>query len=189
MNKKQILILSITLTILTGSSIQVFAQEPLQPTLFITITPTPTPQQIDYTLPYPGILPDNPLYFLKAARDKMISIFISSPFKKAEFDLLQADKRLNMGVYLESTHKPQFISSTISKGENYFEEGIGQLQEAKIEKIDIKNETRTYSTASQKHIEILTQLEKQVSSSVKKDLQHEQNRVKEFQKRIKQIEK
>ena len=40
----------------------VFAQEELQ---IDTISPTPVPE-VEYTLPYPGLLPDNPLYSLKA---------------------------------------------------------------------------------------------------------------------------
>ena len=50
--------------------------------------------QIQYELPYPGILPDNPLYFLKAIRDNVLGFFITDPLKKADYSLLMADKRL-----------------------------------------------------------------------------------------------
>src|SRR5438552_3561844 len=56
--------------------------------------------RVDYQLAYPGLLPDHPLYFLKAARDKVYAFFISSPVKKAEFDLLQADKRVESSYLL-----------------------------------------------------------------------------------------
>ena len=56
------------------------------------MTPTPTP---NYLLPYPGMLPDNPLYMLKAMRDRVINFLIADSQKKAEFYLLQSDKRLN----------------------------------------------------------------------------------------------
>ncbi|MBF8250036.1 MAG: LPXTG-motif cell wall anchor protein, partial [Candidatus Levybacteria bacterium] len=64
-----------------------------------TATPSSN-QEVNYELPYPGLLPDSPLYFLRVTRDKLVSFLISDPLKKAEFDLLQADKRLNAGIYL-----------------------------------------------------------------------------------------
>src|SRR5438309_421306 len=57
-------------------------------------SPTPSPVSISYQLPYPGMLPDNPLYFLKVIRDGVWSFLLSNPLKKADFDLLQADKRV-----------------------------------------------------------------------------------------------
>ncbi len=61
-------------------------------------------ETVDYTLPYPGILPDNPLYPLKAFRDRMVSVLIADPVKKSLFNLLQADKRLQSAVYLLYDH-------------------------------------------------------------------------------------
>ena len=74
-------------------------------------------KDIEYTLPYPGILPDSPLYFLKTARDKIVSFLISDPLKKAEFNLLAADKRLNSGIFLFNKGKEKYklALSTISK--------------------------------------------------------------------------
>src|SRR3989344_1770388 len=78
-------------------------------------------KSVDYDLPYPGLLPDHPLYFLKMMRDSAIGFLISDPLKKAEFDLLQADKRLNSGLYLLHNDKDknaELAQSTISKGED-----------------------------------------------------------------------
>lgn len=107
----------------------VYAQEELK---IDPITPTPVPE-VEYVLPYPGILPDNPLYSLKASRDRIISFFIADPVKKSEFDLLQADKRLQAGIFLLHKNSPDVDLSitTISKGQNYLEEAIGVI--AKIE--------------------------------------------------------
>jgi hypothetical protein len=91
-----------------------------------------TTKEDDYTLPYPGILPDNPFYMLKTARDNFIGLLISDAKKKAEFNLLQADKRLQAGVYLiDKNKKYDLAEQTISKGENYFEQAISKLEEAK----------------------------------------------------------
>src|SRR5690348_4919601 len=73
---------------------------------------------INYTLPYAGLLPDNPLYIFKAIPDKIVSILISDPKNKAEFDLLQADKRLSAAFALSKEHPAngQLVVTTISKG-------------------------------------------------------------------------
>ncbi|PIZ98613.1 MAG: hypothetical protein COX78_02915, partial [Candidatus Levybacteria bacterium CG_4_10_14_0_2_um_filter_35_8] len=71
-----------------------------------TMSPNPAATMDNYELPYPGLLPDHPLYFLKMTRDKIIGFFISDPIKKAEFDILQSDKRLSAGVYLLNKKSP-----------------------------------------------------------------------------------
>src|SRR5260221_13808872 len=87
----------------------------------------------DYTLPYPGILPDNPLYVFKAMRDRMVSWFITDPKNKATFDLLQADKRV-AAAFAMSKERPVnglLVVQTISKGENYFSEAISEMEVAR----------------------------------------------------------
>src|SRR3989344_5431146 len=75
-------------------------------TPLVIISETPEiKKSVEYNLPYPGLLPDSPFYSLKSLRDKIVSFLISSPLKKAEFNLLQADKRLNAGLYLFNSAK------------------------------------------------------------------------------------
>lgn len=64
-----------------------------------------TPARVEYTLPFPGILPTHPLYVFKNLRDRIIEFLIIDPINKAEFYVLQADKKLNMGVTLNSIGK------------------------------------------------------------------------------------
>lgn len=71
------------------------------------VAPTPVPVMVEYVLPYPGMLPDNPLYFLKNVRDQIIELLISDPVRKAEFYLLQADKKLSMGITLSDKGKSE----------------------------------------------------------------------------------
>jgi len=96
-----------------------------------TIT-TPTPTQVDYTLVYPGILPDNPLYIFKAIRDGLVRMFISDPKQKATFDLLQADKRLSASIMLQTKKGSEdTIVTTVSKAENYFSFAVGEASVAR----------------------------------------------------------
>lgn len=152
-------------------------------------TPSPTPTQqdlidtVDYTLPYPGLLPTNPLYPLKTFRDKVISLVIADPKKKSEFDLLQADKRLNAGVYLlkEGNKNEKLAVETISKGENYFFLSLAQIKLAQKQGENITDMRDHLRNASLKHQQVLEDLEKQVDSPYKEELQKEEQRVKGFE--------
>lgn len=116
--------------------------------------------EVNYELPYPGLLPDNPLYFLRAVRDRVVSFLIADPKKKAEFNLLQADKRLNAGIYLFDKNKVDLSISTISKAENYFEEALQKTREASQQGMvvsDIAGRLRDSSRKHQKEIYLLSQ--------------------------------
>ncbi len=77
-------------------------------------TTYPTPPSIEYVLPYPGLLPTHPLYFIKSFRDNIIEMLITDPVSKAEFYVLQADKKLNMGISLHDMHKKNDADSAFS---------------------------------------------------------------------------
>lgn len=96
-----------------------------------TATPTPTPAPIEYALPYPGILPDNPLYVLKNVRDRIIELLISDPVNKTEFYILQADKKLNMAVTLVSLGKNSAAETMLSESETARAQAVDGL--AKME--------------------------------------------------------
>jgi hypothetical protein len=121
---------------------------------------------IDYAFPYPGLLPDNPIYFLKATRDRVISFFIKDTMKKASFDLLQADKRVEASVLLAKKGKSQspLVVSTFSKADNYFEEAAQQVTSAKSEKKDVTALAGKMQTAAKKYKEVLQSLEGSLSA-------------------------
>lgn len=78
-----------------------------------------TDQKVVYDLPYPGILPDNPLYFVKAMRDRTQEIFTRDNNQKAQLYLLLSDKRVSMAQILLKKGKRQLAINTLSKGEKY----------------------------------------------------------------------
>ncbi len=73
-----------------------------------------------YTLPYPGLLPDNPLYFLKIIRDRITEFATRDNLKKAEFYLLTSDKRIAMATALAKKGRDKLAVDTFTKGEKYF---------------------------------------------------------------------
>lgn len=173
--------------VLFVSSNVAYAQE----STIVIPSPTPQPQKtIEYDLPYPGILPGNPLYNLKMIRDRAIEFLISDPRKKAEFYLLQSDKRLNTGVYLfrsQDDKKIDLAVSTISKGENYFFKSIAELKKAKERKINISDLAGKMITSSRKHQEVILSLEGKAKKNIRNDLTEERKRSVAFEKQVKDL--
>jgi len=81
----------------------------------------------EYQLPYPGVLPDHPMYFLKRMRDGILELLIIEPVRKSEFYILQGDKRLQMGIMLTEQKKFPLAETTVSKAEKYMEKAVSGL--------------------------------------------------------------
>ncbi len=140
------------------------------PSSDLSVSGMPTPSIIDYQLPYPGLLPDNSFYFLKVLRDRIESFLISKPLSKASFNLLQSDKRM-LAAYMvlnEHTGKIDLSISTFSKGENYFEEGIENLLDAKRQGMEVGDLQQQFLSAHAKHVEVLHNMELMVSNQDRK---------------------
>lgn len=113
--------------------------------------------QVNYELPYPGMLPDSPLYFLKQIRDWILDKLIMDPVKKAEFYILQADKRLVMGTTLDQAGKNVLGEQVISKGEKYMNNAMQTLLGLKSAGKDVPADTVDHlSQALGKHAEVIT---------------------------------
>lgn len=139
----------------------VFAQESMLDSSPSGSLDLPEVKEDEYMLPYPGLLPDNPLYVIKAARDNLIGLLITDPKKKAEFDLLQADKRLQAGVFLiQKSQKYELAQQTISKSENYFEEAISKTRQAKNQGLGTSDIEDRLVKAAKKHEDMILSLEK-----------------------------
>ena len=74
---------------------------------------------IDYQLPYPGILPDNPLYVFKEMRDSIQVMMAGSPLEKAKAQLQIADKNMAAAVELSAKGKHQLAGERISKAQEH----------------------------------------------------------------------
>jgi len=79
-----------------------------------TITPSPAPAE-EYVLPYPGMLPDSPLYFLKTLRDRVMEFLVTDPVRKIDFYVLESDKDLNAGILLGLENKKSFVMTTFTQ--------------------------------------------------------------------------
>lgn len=186
--KKILLLISFCL-VFVFSVLPVFASKPVQSEDAMASSGSAM-VNVEYVLPYPGMLSDNPLYVIKALRDKITEILMADPSKKAEFYLLTADKRLNEGILLfdKGISKYSLGESTISKGENYFEKGIGQLQFAKKQNLDVNSLIQKYHLSLRKHQEVLKILIGKSTGSVKNGLIRSQMRLAGFEKMLDRFE-
>lgn len=126
-------------------------------------------QTTEYTLPYPGMLPDSPIYKIKTLRDKVISFLITDPQKKVNFHLLQANKGILGGAMLTEKKNYPLAIETFLKAEHnmtLIPEQIRRLQEKPDNEF-----FKQLVLASQKHQEILTATIKQSPKNEKKSLE------------------
>ncbi len=132
----------------------VFAKEPTAPMPSTGSAQTRT--IIKYDLPFPGMLPDSPLYKIKVLRDKFISFLISDPKKKADFYLLQADKGILAAAMLIDKKNVSLAEETALKAEHNMTLLPEQLrrQQAKPDN-EVFNRLKN---ASKKHQEILSSI-------------------------------
>jgi len=136
----------------------------------------------EYILPYPGLLPDSPLYIAKVIRDRIIEFLIADSLKKSEFYLLESDKRLQAGIMLlkKRADKSELAYSTISKSENYFEKAIMLAKDAKTQGKDIANQAQNLVRSLKKHRAILASLLKTGPKNLKEQFMHSDKRLRGF---------
>jgi hypothetical protein len=123
---------------------------------------------IDYDLAYPGkILPDNPLWPVKAFRDRAWLWITTNESRKAELQLLFADKRIAMSKILFEKGKTEVAYSTLTKAEKYLEEASKEEIENRKKGIDTSEFLMRLANASLKHIETIDEITEIASEDAK----------------------
>lgn len=140
--------------------------------------------KVEYELAYPGILPDNPLYFLKAIRDNILKFLIRDKMKKAEFDLLQADKRLGAAKALLEKGKDELSITTLSKSGNYFDDAISNIFKAKRQGEKTDQLLDRMITASKKYQLEIREMQKGKIEDTLLNLRFLEARAHDFQERL-----
>lgn len=123
-----------------------------------------------YNLPYPGTLPDNPLYKLKVLRDKITLFLITSPSKKIDYYLLLTDKGISTTELLVKEKKFALAKETALKGENNYTLLTYLIRDKKW---DIKKEQyQKVETAALKHQDVLKDIIKLTPKEDKKTFEN-----------------
>ena len=181
---------------LFGIASNTFAKEP-SPTLIQSepsVSPSlekqeeaTVPAKVIYELPYPGILPDNPLYFLKAARDRLVGFLISDSVKRAEFNLLTSDKRINAAWSLSTRGKYELAVSTLSKSNNYLDQAIASAAQARNAGKDIDTVLHNLKNAIKKHKDVTVAMKSKIDKKLSPQLKKEIQRLENFGKAVNQL--
>lgn len=133
--------------------------------ILITIVPVSQAQTIttlqqkviDYQLPYPGLLPDNPLYFIKQIRDSFMLFMAHDEAQKLEVYLQISDKNLSAGVELAKKGRHKLSVAMVEEAENRFDSIVEKL---KKEKTPHPEFVATLKKANLKHRETIENLMK-----------------------------
>lgn len=124
-----------------------------------TVAVTASQEKIVYNMPYPGILPDHPLYFFKILRDRLNEFLVRDNLKKAELYLLYSDKRAAMAMNLAKKGKGSLAIDTFSKAEKYFLQIPPLVREAKKQGVSAPSHfIDTLKLSNAKHKELIDTL-------------------------------
>ena len=119
--------------------------------------------EINYYLPYPGILPDSPLYKIKMVRDRIWLWLTPEPVSRTEKLLLYSDKRVAAGKALIEGGQVSLGISTLLKGEKYLERALLETEKAKNKGLASKDLTENIHNACLGHKEILNVLKQKLN--------------------------
>lgn len=129
----------------------------------------------EYPLPYSGILPDHPLYFLKMIRDRIQLWLTRDALARAELMLHYGDKRIASALALAEKGKAGLSTSTATKAEIYLERAVGEAERSTEAGEDTREFYERFARASRKHekvlIGILSRVPGEAKSSVEESLE------------------
>jgi hypothetical protein len=110
---------------------------------------------VDYYFPTPGMNPENPLWPLKAVRDKLWLFANFDSEKRTDLLILYADKRLMMSQELMHDNQSSLAVSTASKAEKYLQEAYLETEKISKDGGDPTSSLVKLAKASLKHREVL----------------------------------
>jgi hypothetical protein len=155
-------------------------------TAYAQVVSNSSQTQIDYQLPYPGMLPDNPLFFLKVIRDNLTAFFLSKPLDKAQFDLLQSDKNVQASYLLvtQEVGKTDLALQTFSQSQDELSQAIDQIASARKQGYNITEMYKKVNLSNEKHMQLLQSIGQQTGQKNTQTFQKELGREKSFTKKI-----
>lgn len=194
---KQAVLLAISMSLLifviTKSPV-VYGQEQVVQTDTLLGTEMPatpssetTPKRVDYELAYPGMLPDNPFYILKVVRDGIVKILINDPFKRAQFSLLNSDKRIFAGKLLIDKGKDKLAMDTIEKSNNYLDDtftAVKALKKQYPKSAEIEPFLQKMKASTQKHIEFMDGMKPLMDKTLEKRFAVQEQRIENARKTV-----
>ncbi len=150
----------------------------------------PSTQKINYELPFPGMLPDNPFYFLKVIRDAIVKALINDDLKRARFSLESGEKRMYAGKLLVDKNKDKLAVETIAKSNNYLEDAINAIKKYSKnnpKSTDVKPFLSVFDTVVLKHLEIAGEIKPSIDAGYEKSFENEHERMKRIERVVRNM--
>jgi hypothetical protein len=122
------------------------------------------------TLPDPGTLPDNPLYFLKSWREQIQLFFTFDAEKKAEQYLRLAEVRLAEYQKMVEKGKQEIAEGILTKYQDQLKRAIDKLDELKTKGKDIKNLSQKVEKSVFNHLQVIKENSDKVPEEAKTEL-------------------
>lgn len=138
----------------------------------------------DFSLPDAGLTPDNPLYFLKAWKEKIQLFFTFGEENKTKQYLHLASVRLAEYQKMIKKGKADIADKTIKKYEDQLNRALDKAKKLKEKGKEIKNLSRNLEETTSKHLEVLQQNLEKAPEQAQKGLK---NAIENSQKQIKKI--
>lgn len=114
-----------------------------------------------YELPYAGITPENPLYFLKQLRDQIKEFLTRDFIQKAEFLLVSSDKRAHIAIILAEKGKTRQSVEVLADAEEKAMKIPALLRESKKQGTAASERfIFTLKLSNSKHKEIIQEIAK-----------------------------
>ena len=143
-------------------------------------------EEVNYSLAYPGILPDHLLYPLKMVRDRIMLFLTTDPLKKAELYLLFADKRLEAGRMLIEKDKLDLGLETLTKAEKYLEQAVDQEKVAQQAGKKTEDFLNRLSLATRKHEQVMLGFEEKMTITARPVYERVLQYAREGQQRVRE---
>lgn len=123
-------------------------------------------KEVIYPLPYPGILTDHPLYFIKQMRDGILVFTTRDNVKKSQLYLHLSDKHMAIALQLAQKGRGDLAKEELIKAEDYFLEIPPLLKEAQQQGASSTDDFMSKLLQSNaKHKEVITEVMKEVSDA------------------------
>ncbi len=136
-------------------------------------------QAANYHLPYPGILPDHPLYIVKMVRDRLVEWLTFDRLKKAELFEMYADKRMGAARALIEGGQAELGVETARKAVRYQERAIEKTEEMKRDGRDVGDVANMIEKATAKHEQVLSTIEQKAAKQGQEGISKVQEKVRE----------
>jgi len=128
----------------------------------IFLIPSSVYAQSSYVLPYPSFMPGNPLYRVNLVKEKILKYWYFGNFGQFDYNLKQSDKYLIEAKTLFEYRQFLLGYKALKKSDVYFKYLLSNLNAAKREDKNIDIKRKILKEAALKHIEILSDLKKEI---------------------------